>query len=131
MSSNRNVNIIKGITAILILLAGVGFFIAFNNGLFDESFPWIFIAIAGGVIVLVLSGIMLLPRARVQRPTRAYPMRIEENYKDFENIDQGKQSKDFVPSEKFKQKENIFCDYCGVILEKDNRFCTSCGQKID
>ncbi|MFW9852432.1 MAG: zinc ribbon domain-containing protein [Candidatus Thorarchaeota archaeon] len=131
MSSNRNVNIIKGISAVLILLAGVGFFLAFNNGLFDGSFPWIIVAIAGGVIVLILSGIMILPRARVQRPSGNYPMRIEENYKDFEKIDQRKQSKDFVPSEKFKQKENIFCNYCGVKLDKSNRFCTNCGQKIE
>ena len=131
MSSNRNVYMIKGVAAFLILIAGMGFFLAFKNGLFDGSFPWIFIAIAGGVIVLILSGIMLLPRARVQKPIGNYPLRIERNYKDFENADKGRQSKDFVPSEKFKQKMHVFCDYCGVMLEKDNRFCTNCGQKIE
>ncbi len=133
MSSNRNVYIIKGVTAFLILLAGVGFFLAFNNGLFDASFPWILVAIAGGVIVLILSGIMLLPRARVQKPTRAY-LNIEENYKNFKDLDIGRQNKDFVPSKKYEQNrinETKFCDYCGMVLEEDVSFCINCGNKIE
>lgn len=134
MSSNRNVYIIKGVFAFLVLILGVGFFIAFNNGLFDESFPWIIVALAGGLIVLVLSGIMLLPRARVQRPTRPYPIRIEENYKDFEKINRRYQSRDFVPSKKYNQNridEAKFCDYCGMILDEDVSYCTNCGNKIE
>jgi hypothetical protein len=131
MSSNRNINIIKGISAVLIFSLGVGFFFAFNNGWFNESFPWIFVAIAGGLIVLVLSGLMILPRARVQKPVGNYPIRIERNYKDFEDADRGRKNSDFVPSKKYKDKENRFCDYCGVMLEIDNRFCTNCGQELE
>ena len=133
MSNYRNVNIIKGVFAVLILLLGVGFFLAFNSGLFGESFPWVLVAIAGGLIVLILSGIMLLPRARVQKPTRAY-LNIEENYKNFKDLDKGRQNRDFVPSKKYNQNridKAKFCDYCGIILEEDVSFCTNCGNKIE
>jgi len=73
---------------------------------------------------------MLLPRARVQKPTRAY-LNIEENYKSFEDIDRGRQSKDFVPSKKYDQKETKNCNYCGVKLEKNTSFCTNCGNRVN
>ena len=68
MSSNKNINIIKGVSAVIILSLAVGFIIAYFQGLIDQSNLWIILVVAGGVIAFILFGIILLPRVKVQRP---------------------------------------------------------------
>ena len=137
MESNRNINITKGIVAGLILLLGLVFSIGFYRGFFNfnESSIWIFIAIAGGLVVLALSGIFLIPRTRInRRPSSTYGLRESENYKAFEKSVIKQVGSDFKPSKKLINSttgETEFCDYCGIMLEKNLIFCMNCGNKIE
>ena len=136
MQSYRNVNIIKGITAGLILLVGLAFFLLYFRGSIDINSTnlWIFVAVVGGVITLALSGIFLIPRTRIRRgPSSTYGVRESENYKDFEKVAVKHIEKDFQPSKKLINSttgEAEFCDYCGIILEENLIYCSNCGNKI-
>jgi hypothetical protein len=127
---------IKGIVAGLVLLLGVGFFIFYFRGSIniDGSFLWIFIAVAGGLIVLAISGIILLPRTRINKyPSRAYGISDRDNYKVFDKTTHIQEERDFKPSKKLTDYSNsdaIFCDYCGIVLKENLLFCTNCGNKI-
>ncbi|MCE7747822.1 MAG: hypothetical protein GPJ51_05455 [Candidatus Heimdallarchaeota archaeon] len=70
-------NIIKGIAGALILLLGVRVIIGFTSGFFDESFPWVIIAIVGIIVVIVISGILVLPRARIEKLSRTHEFRTD------------------------------------------------------
>lgn len=132
MERNRNVNIAKGVAAGIILLLGIVFIIGFNQGFFniDESTLWIFIAVVGVLVVLALSGIILIPRTRINKyPSRVYGVSESNQYKPFEKTE-FKENKDFVPSRKVSSGDAKFCDYCGITLEENLRFCNNCGNKI-
>ncbi|MHA1954410.1 MAG: hypothetical protein ACXAAM_03515 [Candidatus Heimdallarchaeaceae archaeon] len=137
MERNRNTNITKAIVGGLILLLGIVFAIGFYQGFlnFDESSIWIFIAIAGGLVVLAVSGIFLIPRTRInRRPSSTYGVSESENYKTFEKPVIRQVGSDFKPSKKMINSttgETEFCDYCGIMLEKDLIFCMNCGNKIE
>ncbi len=137
MERNRNINITKGVVGGVILLLGLLFFIGFYFGFlnFNESSIWIFIAVAGGLVVLSLSGIFLIPRTRInRRPSRIYGINESENYKAFEKPIIRQVGSDFKPSKKLINSttgEIEFCDYCGIMLEKDLIFCMNCGNKIE
>lgn len=137
MERNRNINITKGVVGGVILLLGLLFFIGFYFGFlnFNESSIWIFIAVAGGLVVLSLSGIFLIPRTRInRRPSRIYGINESENYKAFEKPIIRQVGSDFKPSKKLINSttgETEFCDYCGIMLEKDLIFCMNCGNKIE
>ncbi len=133
MQSYRNVNIIKSLIIGLVFLMGVGFLIFYFRGSIDisGSFLWIIVAIAGGLIVLALSGVLLLPRARINKyPSRSYGVKEGDTYKAFERTELI-QKRDFEPSKKMNTGDAKFCDYCGVFLEEDLRFCTNCGNRIN
>jgi hypothetical protein len=133
MHSYKNLNVIKGFVIGLVFLIGVGFLIFYFRGFIDVtgSFLWIIVAIAGGLIVLAISGIILLPRARINKyPSRSYGIKESDNYKSFQKTEL-MQENDFEPSKKMiLSGEAKFCDYCGIVLEEDLRFCTNCGNKI-
>ncbi|MCG3220047.1 MAG: hypothetical protein H7641_01600 [Candidatus Heimdallarchaeota archaeon] len=99
------------------------------------SFLRIFIAVAGGLVVLALSGIFLIPRTRInRRPSSTYGIRESENYKAFEKPVIRQVGSDFQPSKKMISSSTgkaEFCDYCGIILEEDLIFCMNCGNKIE
>ncbi|NPD89738.1 MAG: hypothetical protein HGN29_13585 [Asgard group archaeon] len=137
MNRNRNTYITKGIVGGLLLLLGLVFAIGFYQGFlnFNESSIWIFIAIAGGLVVLALSGILLIPRTRInRRPSSTYGLRESENYETFEKPVIRQVGSDFKPSKKLINSitgKAEFCDYCGIMLEKDIIFCMNCGNKIE
>ena len=121
----KRTNIIKGVIGLLVVALGLGIFFAFRSGLFSGSVLWVFIAIIGGVVVLVLSGILFLPRARINKTSRSFEFRTDQHDSDYN---------DFVPSRKYKKQiseETRFCDYCGVAIKKREQVCTNCGQKLD
>ena len=136
MDRNRNTYITKGIVGGLILLLGLVFFIGFYQGFlnFDESSIWIVIAIVGVLVILALSGIILIPRARInRRPSSSYGIRESENYQTFEKPIIKQIGKDFQPSKKMLDPttgEAQFCSYCGIILEENLIYCSNCGNKI-
>lgn len=132
MHSYRRVNITKSLVIGLVFLIGAGFLIFYFRGSIDisGSFLWIIVAIAGGLIVLALSGILLLPRTRINKyPSRAYGVKESDNYKAFDKTVLI-QKNDFEPSKKMISSDAKFCDYCGVLLKEDLRFCSNCGNKI-
>ena len=136
MERNRNINIIKGIAVGIILLLGLVFFIGFYQGFlnFNDSSIWIFVAIAGGLVVLAMSGLFLIPRTRINRkPSSTYGISESEHYKTFEKPVIRQVGSDFEPSKKMINSttgETEFCSYCGIILEEGLIFCMNCGNKI-
>ncbi len=104
MNNNRQTNIIKGVSAGLILLLGLGFYFAFQSGLFDESFPWVLVAIVGGAVVLVLSGIMLIPRSRINKLSRSHEIRTDKDYRAYHDSTQEIEQRDFIPQRNSSRK---------------------------
>ena len=134
MSDYRRVNVIKGISAILILLLGIGLFFAFQGGFFNESFPWILIVIIGGVVVLIISGIMFLPRERINKLSRSHEISIVKDYREYRYPTLKKENKDFIPTQKYDEEisnQVRYCEYCGYQIKTGKKFCTNCGQKLD
>ena len=133
MISNRRTNIVKGISAGLILLLGLGLYFALRGGFFGDSFPWILVAIIGGVVVLIVSGITMIPRARINKLSRSYEVRADKDYRVYhDKIDQ--MERDFIPSEKYNKKigkQAKVCDYCGCTLIENSSVCPNCGQMVD
>jgi hypothetical protein len=132
MSENRRYNLIKGVAAILVLLAGLGFFLAFRGGLFDGSFPWLIIAIVGGIVVFLLAIMLFIPGKKIQRrPFSLTSATATEYEKKFEKETQRRKEQGIFQSQKQQiNEEDRFCDYCGVILKEAETYCPNCGHRI-
>ena len=134
MDNNKRMNLIKGIVGGLILLLGIGIIIGYKYGLFDGSIPWVIISIVGSTVVLLISVLLLLPRARIQKTSRTFEFRTDQHNREYHETGQRSEYKDFIPSQKHKQKisdKERFCNYCGVNLQKGTRICTNCGQNLE
>ncbi len=104
MDNNKKMNIIKGIAGVLILLLGLGVIFGFTSGFFDESFPWVLISIVCSTVVLLISGLLFLPRARIQKPSRTHEFRTDQHNREYHKTVQKRESKDFIPTQKHNQK---------------------------
>jgi len=134
MDNNKRMNLIKGIVGGLILLLGIGVIIGYKYGLFYGSIPWVIITIVCSTVVLLISGLLLLPRARIQRTSRTYEFRTDQHNREYHETVQRRESRDFTPTPKYNQKSSEvarFCNYCGVNLQKGTRICSNCGQNLD
>ena len=134
MDYNKKMNLIKGIVGGLILLLGIGVLIGYRYGFFDGSIPWVIISIVCIAVVLLISGLFFIPRARIQKPSRTHEFRTDQHNREYHETVQRRESRDFTPTPKYNQKSSEvtrFCDYCGVNLQEGTRICTDCDQNLD
>ncbi len=129
MESNRRLNVIKGISAGLILLLGIGFFLWYRYGTITDSSIWIIIAVIGGIVLLFIAGVFFLPRTRIQKTSRTFEYRTDQHNREYFETGLLEEGKDFVPAKKLKQK-TVFCSYCGASQE-EVKICTNCGRSLD
>ena len=131
MQRNRTRYAVKGVSAVLVLLAGIGVFFAFSNDLFNGSFPWILVSIVGGVVVVLALGISVFSQRR--RSSDTYDSYLDDNFKPLEESIQSREEDDFVPSKKMSSKLDYstqYCEYCGEVIEERVKFCVNCGRKL-
>ena len=79
---------------------------------------------AGGAVVVVLSGILVLPRARINKTSRSFEFRTDQHQSDY---------MDFTPSKKYNYKTTdipIYCEFCGSVRKKSESFCSDCGREM-
>jgi len=134
MDDNRRLNIIKGVSGILVLLVGLGVFLVYRYGSLSDSTLWIIIAVIGSIVILFISGIFFLPRTRIQRTSRTLEYRTDQHNREYHETVQRRENRDFTPTPKYNQKSSEvtrFCNYCGVNLQKGTRICSNCGQNLE
>ena len=131
MQRNRTKYAVKGVSAVLILLAGVGLFFAFSSDVFSGSFPWVLVSLAGGVVVILALSLSVFSQRR--KSSNTYDSYLDENFKPLEESIRHSEEDDFIPSDKLSSKldyDTKCCEYCGTIIEEGINFCVSCGRKL-
>ncbi len=131
MQRNRTRYAVKGISAVLVLLAGVGVFFVFSGDLFSGSFPWVLVSIVGGVVVVLALGGLVISQRRKSSDTSENLLEVD--FKPLEESIRSREEDDFIPSKKLSSKldyDTQYCEYCGEVIREGVNFCISCGRKL-
>ena len=72
MDSNRKFNLIKGISGVLVIAFAIGLYFGFTSGSLGDKFLLILVAVLGGIVLLVLTGVLFRPWQRIQKLSRSH-----------------------------------------------------------
>ena len=157
--ANRNKNCGKGnkkgelVGLMILVVFGLMFFFLFANRKLNHfiSFPWIFIAVFGIVIIVIIG--MGAIASVISSPNNPYKTNKPKQENHFLNeVVQKSQQRQANPYKtqksaqvQFIVKDNMdnqlrnegpfiqetrYCSFCGVELEPNARFCQQCGSKL-